>query len=148
MSQTAPPPVDQRQLDAMLGAIPYAQFLGVRGELRGDELTLVLPYKESLIGNPLLPALHGGVIGAFMELTAIAQIAVALRQERLPKTIDVGIDYLRSGRPVDTYARARIAKLGRRIANARVECWQQQVGEPIAALHGHWLVANGPGDGA
>lgn len=134
-------PVDQAGLDGMLETIPYARFLGVRGELRGDELTLVLPYQESLIGNPLLPALHGGVIGAFMELAAIAQIAVALRQERLPKTIDIDIDYLRSGRPAPSFARARIAKLGRRIANARVECWQHQVNEPIATLRGHFLVA-------
>jgi len=135
------PAVQQSHVDAMLGAIPYARMLGVRGELRGDELTLVLPYSDHLIGNPLLPALHGGVIGAFMELAAIAQISVALRQDRLPRTIDIDIDYLRSGRPADTFARARIAKLGRRIANARVECWQHQVGEPIAALRGHFLIA-------
>jgi uncharacterized protein (TIGR00369 family) len=135
--------LSQAMVDAMLGGIPYGRFLGVRGELRGDELTLVLPYREALVGNPLLPALHGGVIGAFMELAAIAQIAVSLREERLPKTIDVHIDYLRSGRPVDTYARATLAKLGRRIANAQVTCWQQEVGEPIAALRGHFMLITG-----
>lgn len=133
-------PLDQERLRAMLAAIPYAAFLGVRAELRGDELTLILPFQHALIGNPLLPALHGGVIGAFMELAAIAQIAVTLGDASLPKTIDIGIDYLRSGRPMDTFARARIAKLGRRVINARVEAWQQQAGEPIAALHGHFLV--------
>lgn len=133
-------PLDQERLRDMFAAIPYAAFLGVRAELRGDELTLILPFQHSLIGNPLLPALHGGVIGAFMELAAIAQIAVTLGDASLPKTIDIGIDYLRSGRPMDTFARARIAKLGRRVINARVEAWQQQAGEPIAALHGHFLV--------
>lgn len=134
------PPLDGARLDAVLATIPYAAFLGVRAELHGDELTLILPFQQSLIGNPLLPALHGGVIGAFMELAAMAQIAVALKEPCLPKTIDIGIDYLRSGRPMDTFARARIAKLGRRVINARVEAWQQQAGEPIAALHGHFLV--------
>lgn len=141
----ASPPVDGTQLDgarleALLASIPYAALLGLRAELHGDELTLILPYQPKLIGNPLLPALHGGAIGAFMELTAMIQIAVALREPSLPKTIDIGIDYLRSGRPVDTFARARIAKLGRRIVNARAEAWQHQVAEPIAALHGHFLV--------
>lgn len=134
------PVVTPAMVDAMLAGIPYAAFLGVRGELRGDELTLVLPYREALVGNPLLPALHGGVIGAFMELAAIAQIAVSMREERLPKTIDVNIDYLRSGRPVDTFARAKLAKLGRRIANAQVSCWQQEAAEPIATLRGHFLI--------
>lgn len=132
--------LDNARLGAMLAAMPYAGFLDVRGELRGDELTLILPYQASLIGNPMLPALHGGAIGAFMELTAMAQIAITLRDPCLPKTIDIGIDYLRSGRPMDTFARARIAKLGRRVVNARVEAWQSQVAEPIAALHGHFLV--------
>jgi uncharacterized protein (TIGR00369 family) len=135
-----PLPLTQDQITALVNAIPYARFLGVAVELRGDELTLVLPYRESLIGNPILPALHGGVVGAFMELTAVASLSVAQRQTRLPKTIDINIDYLRSGRPVDTYARAQVTKLGRRIANVRVDAWQYERAEPIASLHGHFLV--------
>ncbi len=130
----------QNRVAAALARIPYAQFLGVRAELRGDELTLVLPYAEHLVGNPLLPALHGGVIGALMELTALTQLAIASKSEAFPKTIDVGFDYLRSGKPRDTYARARVVKIGRRIANVQAEAWQAERGEPIAAMHGHFLV--------
>jgi uncharacterized protein (TIGR00369 family) len=114
----------------------------VRAELKGDELTLVLPNSEHLIGNPLLPALHGGVVGALMELTAITQLAIASKSERFPKTIDIGVDYLRSGRPVDTFARARVVKIGRRIANVQAEAWQGERSAPIAAMHGHFLVGD------
>ncbi len=124
-----------------LARIPYATFLGVRAELKGDELTLVLPYSEHLVGNPLLPALHGGVVGALMELTALTQLAIASKSDKFPKTIDIGVDFLRSGRPADTYARARVVKIGRRIANVQAEAWQAQRSEPIAALHGHFLLA-------
>ncbi|MBX3511334.1 MAG: PaaI family thioesterase, partial [Hyphomonadaceae bacterium] len=117
------------------------KFLGVRAELKGDELTLVLPFADHLIGNPMLPALHGGVVGALMELAAITQLAVSGKAEKFPKTIDISIDYLRSGKPVDTYARARVVKIGRRIANVQVEAWQGERTQPIAALHGHFLVA-------
>jgi uncharacterized protein (TIGR00369 family) len=130
----------QDRVTAALARIPYAQFLGVRAELRGDELTLVLPYAEHLVGNPLLPALHGGVIGALMELTALTQLAIASKSDAFPKTIDVGFDYLRSGKPLDTYARARVVKIGRRIANVQAEAWQGERGQPIAAMHGHFLV--------
>jgi uncharacterized protein (TIGR00369 family) len=130
----------QDRVAASLARIPYAQFLGVRAELRGDELTLVLPYAEHLVGNPLLPALHGGVIGALMELTALTQLAIASKSDAFPKTIDVGFDYLRSGKPLDTYARARVVKIGRRIANVQAEAWQGERGAPIAAMHGHFLV--------
>jgi len=132
----------QERLTAALARIPYAGFLGVRAELKGDELTLVLPYSEHLVGNPLLPALHGGVVGALMELTAITQLAIASKSERFAKTIDIGVDYLRSGKPVDTYARARVIKIGRRIANVQAEAWQNERSQPIAAMHGHFLVAD------
>lgn len=130
----------QDRLAAALARIPYAGFLGVRAELKGDELTLVLPYSEHLVGNPVLPALHGGVIGALMELTALTQLAIASKSDKFPKTIDIGIDYLRSGRPVDTYARARVVKIGRRIANVQAEAWQRERNAPIAAMHGHFLL--------
>jgi uncharacterized protein (TIGR00369 family) len=127
-------------LQKLFEMVPYAQFLGVSFELKGDELTAVLPFKPSLIGNPVLPALHGGVVGAMMELTAVAQIFLTQGTGKVPKTIDISIDYLRSGRPVDTFARAHVTKLGRRIANVRVEAWQFDRADPIAALHGHFLL--------
>jgi uncharacterized protein (TIGR00369 family) len=133
----------QERVAAALARIPYAQFLGVRAELKGDELTLALPYSEHLIGNPMLPALHGGVVAALMELTALTQLAVASKSEKFPKTIDVGFDYLRSGRPIDTFARARVVKIGRRIANVQAEAWQRERASPIAAMHGHFLMAEG-----
>ena len=133
------------QLQAMLERIPYARFLGMRAELAGDEMTAILPYSDHLIGNPALPAIHGGVLGAFMELTALAQISIAQSfgdggMARQPKPIDVTVEYLRSGRPLDTFARAQITRMGRRIANVRVEAWQETRAAPIAALHGHFLV--------
>ncbi len=138
-------PPENHQLHALLARIPYARFLGMRAELAGDEMTAVLPFSNHLIGNPTLPALHGGVLGAFMELTALAQLAIAQessneRMARQPKPIDVTVEYLRSGRPVDTFARAQITRMGRRIANVRVEAWQSTRAAPIAALHGHFLL--------
>jgi acyl-coenzyme A thioesterase PaaI-like protein len=67
-------------LAAVLARIPYVAHLGVHAELAGDEMTAVLPYSEHLIGNPLLPALHGGVIGGFMELTAVIQLSIVQAQ--------------------------------------------------------------------
>jgi uncharacterized protein (TIGR00369 family) len=130
----------QAELDALLARIPYAKFLGVRMELHGDEMTGVLPFSEHLIGNPMLPALHGGVIGAFMEATALLQLSIAESLTRQPRPVDVSIDFLRSGRPQDTFARALIKRVGRRIANVQVEAWQEARAAPIAALHGHFLL--------
>jgi uncharacterized protein (TIGR00369 family) len=128
------------RLQAMLDRIPYARFLGLKAELAGDEMTLILPFGMHIVGNPVLPAIHGGVLGAFMEMTALAQLSVKEGQERQPRIIDVSIEYLRSGRSLTTYARADIKKVGRRIANVHVEAWQEQRAQPIAALRAHFLL--------
>ncbi|MBI1212344.1 MAG: PaaI family thioesterase [Alphaproteobacteria bacterium] len=127
-------------LQKLIDAIPYCRFLGIQVDRKGSELTMILRFDRKLIGNPMLPALHGGVIGAFLETTAIAQLILETDATELPKPVDIGIDYLRSGKPVDTYARAEITKHGRRVCNVRAEAWQDEHTRPIAALHGHFLV--------
>lgn len=128
------------QLERFLARSPYVRFLGMRAELAGDEMTAILPFAPHLVGNIMLPALHGGVIGGFMEATALAQLAVAQGDDKLPKTIDVTVEYLRPGRAMTTYARADLRKVGRRIANIHVEAWQEERSSPIAALRGHFLL--------
>ena len=127
-------------LQALIDAIPYCRFLGIEVDRKGTELTMILRFDRMLIGNPILPALHGGVIGAFLEITAITQLILETEAAELPKPVDINIDYLRSGKPVDTYARAEITKHGRRVCNVRAEAWQDEHTRPIAALHGHFLI--------
>lgn len=127
-------------LQALVDAIPYCRFLGIEIDRKGNELTTILRFDKKLIGNPVLPALHGGVVGAFLEVTAVIQLMLEADSEDLPKPVDIGIDYLRSGRPVDSYARATITKHGRRVCNVRAEAWQDERSRPIAALHGHFLI--------
>lgn len=126
---------------ALTAAIPYCRHLGVRAEVRDGALLLTMPFAPHLVGNMMLPALHGGVIGSLLETAAIAQVIWEIRGPRLPKPIDIAIDYLRSGRAVTSYARARIAKQGRRVVNVHAEMWQDDERKPIAALRGHMLLA-------
>lgn len=134
-------PGERVDLAALFAAIPYCRFLGVAVDRKGTELTTILPFAPHLIGNPVLPALHGGALGAFLEVTAIAQIVFELGGPKLPKPVDISIDYLRSGRPVETYGRAVITKQGKRVVNVHVSAWQDEHTRPIAALRGHFLVA-------
>ena len=127
-------------LNKLIDAIPYAKFIGIEVDQKGSEITTILRFDKKIIGNPMLPALHGGVIGSFLETTAIIQLAHDGGGEFLPKPIDLTIDFLRSGKPQDTYARARITKRGRRVANVHVEAWQDEHTKAIAAAHGHFLM--------
>jgi uncharacterized protein (TIGR00369 family) len=130
------------QLEAFLQRVPYVRFLGMRAELSGDEMTAILPAAPHLVGNTFLQALHGGVIGAFLEMTALAQLSVTQGSTKVHKTIDVTIEYLRPGRPLTTYARADLRKVGRRVANVHVEAWQDARDQPIAFLRGHFLLSS------
>jgi len=129
-----------QKLQAKIDAIPYAHFLNFKAEhLDGIILTRMV-YGEHLIGNPFLPAIHGGVLGAFLEMTAVIQLMMENTEDTLPKTVDITIDYLRSARPMDTSARAFITKHGRRVANVRAQAWQEDADRPVALLHGHFLL--------
>ena len=131
---------EKTDIEALLGGIPYARHLGMEVERQGRELTFLLRFSQHLIGNPRLPALHGGVIGSFLETTAILGLIWDTPLQELPKPVDIGIDFLRSGRTIDTFACAIITKRGRRVANVRAEAWQEGRERPIAALHGHFLI--------
>ncbi|MBQ7625947.1 MAG: hypothetical protein IJS87_02660, partial [Rhodocyclaceae bacterium] len=52
--------------------IQFAQFIGLRlGYDRSlKQILFHLPFKEMLIGNTLVPAIHGGLTGGFMESCA------------------------------------------------------------------------------
>ncbi len=128
-------------LQAFVDSIPYANFIGVGVRKVGGELTCVLPFKDGNVGNPMLPALHGGVVSALLETAVILQVICEIDSEHLPKPVNINIDYLRSAKPVETYARAYITKQGRRVANVRAEAWQADRARPVAALHGHFLLA-------
>lgn len=162
MSRARPEPVQvikQRRdatLKALVDGVPYIHFLGIEFDRRGDELTGLLKFDNKLIGNPLLPALHGGATAAFLEVTSVITLSWAYlwpdiesgkidpdqlldgNLPSLPKTIDFTVDYLRSGLPRDAYARATINRAGRRYASVRVEGWQDNRDNLFAQATGHF----------
>ena len=142
-------------LAALVGRVPAIGFMGIQFDRRGDELTAVMRYDPKLIGNPMLPALHGGATAAFLETAAIIELSFQLLWDdveagrldpadlggfRMPKTIDVTVDYLRSGLPRDAYARARVNRSGRRYASVHVEAWQDHRDRLFAQATGHFLM--------
>ena len=134
MSETA----DQRAAGApLLDAWPYARFLGVRLEHGVTGPVAVLPFAGRLIGNPILPALHGGVVASFLELAALARLDAEGRRAR---TIDITVDYLRSAGPRDVIAAAKVTKQGRRMVNVFAEAWQDDRSKPVASASAHFLV--------
>ena len=128
------------RLEAFLEGVPIVDTLGMRCDIKGDDMTTVLPFQKKLIGNFTIQALHGGAIGTFLELTAMAQLFLDSDVERPARTINITVDYLRQGHAQDLYARAFVVKMGRRMASVRAEAWQAERDKPVAALLGHFLL--------
>ena len=117
---------------ALFDAVPYSKFLGLSARLDGNELITTMRFAPHLIGNPALPALHGGTLGALMESAAIFELLWRAETIVLPKTITLTVDYLRSGAAVDTHARGIVTRHGRRVTNVRMEAWQGDRSTPVA----------------
>jgi uncharacterized protein (TIGR00369 family) len=128
--------------------IPYVEFLGIRVAPAGDAPLFRLPFQDKLIGNPQLPALHGGVIAAFAETAATLHLIGSLGGAKFPKSIDFSIDYLRSGRPEESFAACEVVRVGARAALVQVRCWQKSPAQPIAVARAHFLLTRAPAEAA
>ena len=143
-------PAEQRALpkleapedpDGLFSRSPFARWLGIR--VAGDD-ALVMPFSPKIIGNPILPAIHGGMTGAFLETTAIVGVTRELGVA-LPKPIGLTINYLRSGRALDSHASVSIVKQGRRVVAFEAQAWQDDPAKPIASAFGHFMLRQSPG---
>jgi uncharacterized protein (TIGR00369 family) len=119
-------------IDDMIRVPPFHEWLGVRLEaMSGAEAVLRIPYRPELIGNPLIPAIHGGIIAALIDL---AGGVVLFRDLGVPTpTIDMRIDYIRPAlAELDLVARARAKNVGSTVAYVDAEVSQLRSGEPWA----------------
>lgn len=127
--------------------VPYAAFLDVQVTIEQGEPRFRLPFRPSLIGNTVLPALHGGVVAGFMENAALLHLLLLLDENKVPKSIDFSIDYLRSANALDSFAACTVARQGRRVAQVQIRCWQDEKGHPgrtrdVALARAHFLLGN------
>jgi len=129
------------RLQSFLASVPYIQFLGMRCELAGDEMTAILPSlriwwatscsRPCTAGDRGLPG-DDGAGPAFRGPAHPEGPQDHRRHHRIPAP----------GRALTTYARADLRKVGRRIANVTVEAWQEARSSPIAALRGHFMLSS------
>jgi len=121
-------------------AIPYARFMGITAELVDGDIIGRMQYSDHLVGNASVPALHGGTLGALMESTAIFKLLWHGETTAVPKTINITVEYLRSARAEDVFARAVFTRHGRRVANVRVFAFQDDPERPVAVATAHFLL--------
>lgn len=124
---------------------PYADALGIAVDrVEDDAPVLRVAFSDAVQGRP--GALHGGAISGLLETAGYALLRGALAEagrEAVMKPINLTVQFLASGKPRPTFAKARIVKLGRRTANVSVEAWQDDPTRPIASAVMNVMVAAG-----
>jgi uncharacterized protein (TIGR00369 family) len=130
-------------LAAVLANSPFARFLAIEAQVDDRGVLATLPIRDELIGNVMLPAMHGGCVAAFLEMACQLQVAHEIGLIAPARTIDISVEYLRPARRETTFARARIRRLGRRVATVHAEAWQQDEDKPVCLLQSHLRLPSG-----
>ena len=131
---------NKRDVSRIAEAIPYAKWMHIAPETTTGELLTRMRYHASLIGNTHLPAIHGGTLGAMLEMAAIFHLLWETDAQTVPKIVNITVDYLRSAGPRDVIAAAKVTKQGRRMVNVFAEAWQDDRSKPVASASAHFLV--------
>lgn len=129
---------DAPDLNALLTGSPFARYLAIEAKVDERGVLAILPARDSLVGNVLLPALHGGAVAAFLEIACLLQLAHETGATTPARTIDFSVEYLRPARPEATFARARIRRIGRRVATVHAEAWQRDEAAPVCLAQCHF----------
>jgi uncharacterized protein (TIGR00369 family) len=97
--------------------IPFNKFLGIKvGKLEPGCARLALPFRDEFVGDPLRPALHGGLIPTLADTAGGIAVWTQLRDvHSRVSTIDLRIDYLRPGRLETLLAEATVVRAGNRV---------------------------------
>lgn len=125
-----------------VGRSPYVDFLNVHQQAQIDAGPVFrMPYKPELIGNPVLPALHGGVLAGFGETAMVLHLlATNPTLAAIPRSVDFAIAYMRSAKPIDTFAQSTTVRQGNRVALVMVSLWQDDPSRPVVQARGHFLM--------
>jgi acyl-coenzyme A thioesterase PaaI-like protein len=119
---------DGTKRDTLLKS-PMAEWLLI--EPGGRENVYVMRFAERHVGNPFIRAIHGGVVGSLIEMSAELELS-----RRSPGTsvelVSSAIDYLRVTKDADMHARVEEVRIARRLAFFDVWCWQDDEALPVA----------------
>ena len=126
--------------ELILDFIPYSGFIGAKAKVDEGDVLYWLEPRRSNIGNPSLPALHGGVIAGFLELSASVELLFGLELNSMPKVVDFSLDYLRPGRLQTLYASCKVLRQGKQLVNVSITAWQVDIELPVATARCHFLI--------
>ena len=132
---------EKNDFTAISQLIPYSGVIGLDCKLENHVIVTQLKNLKSNIGNYQLDVLHGGAISALLEHSAILQLIYEMHIKKLPKIINITVEFIRPGKAKNTFASAKTIKLGQNVANMRSHAWQSNPEKIVAIAHSHFLLS-------
>ena len=119
--------------------VPFHNFIGFEfSEVSAESCLIKFKMKPELVGNFVHGILHGGVTATALDVVGGIMAAAAMLDKNLDAsdelisrkiakigTIDLRVDYLRPGKGEAFYAKARILRIGNKVAVVRMELHSQ-----------------------
>lgn len=143
----SPPDLPSSDLTAVMQAviaIPYMQALNAR--LDGHDkngVTLILPYRDALIGDPISGSLAPGALTAVMDQACGMAVWQDMGQFVVIATLDLRIDHIRAARPgQDVRIHALCFRTTRSIAFVRGVAFDSDPGDPVAAAQAAFAITH------
>ena len=121
------------RIDTLTTDSPISSWFGLVTTIEDGEHRFTLTFDEPHIGNPVIRALHGGVISAFLEHAATLDVLSRVGPVVKARPISVHTSYLRGARDQNFTAAVKIERIGRRIAFLEARGWQGAPDETVAS---------------
>jgi uncharacterized protein (TIGR00369 family) len=115
-------------------AVPHCRELGMRCvSVAACTATVMIPYREELVGDPSRGVVFGGVITTLLDQAGGVATLCSLPEIAAIATIDLRVDYLRAAEPGrDLYGMAECYKRTRSVAFVRGKAWDRDPEDPFA----------------
>lgn len=125
--------------------VPFNQWMGVRVTGFGEhELTVRMPFRPEMTGDPFRPAMHGGVVAALLDALGGAVLIPHLTMSDRVSTIDLRVDYVRPTECKELIASAKLIRLGSRVATVTSSAWHEgHAHAPVAICTATYYVRRG-----
>jgi len=129
----------------MTESIPFNRYLGIT--VTAAEVGFVrleIPFRPEFVGDPVRPALHGGIISTLIDTCGGAAVWSALSPQDRVSTVDLRVDYLRPGEMAALIAEGTVVRLGNRVGVVDIRVFHPgREDHPIATGKGVYNIRRG-----
>lgn len=148
LDESKPSDIAQLHAQNFLSALPFCSALGLEVvEITAQRVTLKMPYRPDLIGDPQTGVIHGGAVFALIDSCAGTVVTIHPEGNGRTATIDLRIDYMRAAMPgAVVYATASVYQVTRHVAFIRAEAHDGDPARPIAMGTGSFTFTRKPAD--